>query len=69
MLDVRMLFSTLVDADFLETEAWFQRDQSGNRRYRRQGLSLQPATALSALKEYVRELANTQDSSSSMQQP
>lgn len=68
MLDVRMLFSALVDADFLETEAWFNRDkQSGNRQYRPSGLSLRPEPALSALKEYVQRLAKTSKASPAMQ--
>jgi len=56
MLDLRMLFSVLVDADFLETEAWFNGDAT-NRRYRQPCLPLAPARALAALKEYVGELA------------
>lgn len=63
MLDVRMLFSALVDADFLETEAWFNRNELGNRRYRPPALPLSPDKALSALKEYVQELAKTKKSS------
>lgn len=42
MLDVRMLFSTLVDADFVETEAHFNRASDGQRSYRPDGLSLEP---------------------------
>ncbi|MBN2559316.1 MAG: CRISPR-associated endonuclease Cas3'' [Phycisphaerae bacterium] len=34
MLDVRMLFSCLVDADFIETEAHFEGDATTPRRYR-----------------------------------
>jgi len=57
MLDVRMLFSALVDADFLETEAWFNRDEKGERRYRPAGMQLDPKEALSALLAYVQKLA------------
>jgi CRISPR-associated endonuclease/helicase Cas3 len=68
MLDVRMLFSALVDADFLETEAWFHRDENGNRRYRQSGPSLQPERALAALEGYVQTLHETSLSSSAIQQ-
>jgi len=68
MLDARMLFSALVDADFLETEAWFQRDENGNRRYRQSALPLQPAQALAALKEHVQTLQEASLSSSPIQQ-
>lgn len=68
MLDVRMLFSALVDADFLETEAWFNRDQQGNRRYRLPALALEPDKVLSVLKEHVQGLANTKKSSPAMQE-
>ncbi|MCE5361465.1 MAG: CRISPR-associated endonuclease Cas3'', partial [Acidithiobacillus sp.] len=45
MLDVRMLFSVLVDADFLDTEAHFQGDANGIR-YREPGLELSAGKAL-----------------------
>lgn len=51
MLDIRMLYSSLVDADFIETEAHFNRDIAGNRSYREQGLELQPEKALKILLE------------------
>ena len=51
MLDIRMLYSCLVDADFIETEAHFQRDAAGNRSYRKPGLELQPEKALKILLE------------------
>ncbi len=63
-----MLFSALVDADFLETEAWFNRDQQGNRRYRSPALALEPDKALSALKEHVQELVKTKNSSPAMRE-
>lgn len=57
MLDVRMLFSTLVDADFLETEAHFDRDEQGERRYRPEPPELQADRALAALDTELEKLA------------
>lgn len=57
MLDVRMLFSALVDADFLETEAHFRADASGQRFCRPEALELQPGRALDALLQKVRDVA------------
>jgi CRISPR-associated helicase Cas3 len=57
MLGVRMLFSTLVDADFIETEAFFQTDSDGNRVYREGGASLEPEKAFSDLGIYLDELS------------
>lgn len=45
MLDVRMLFSALVDADYLDTEAHYEGDISG-KRYRPSGLKLDTTNAL-----------------------
>jgi CRISPR-associated endonuclease/helicase Cas3 len=57
MLDVRMLFSALVDADYLETEAHFLAVEPEKRTSRPAGQSLRPAEALSLLNERVAELA------------
>lgn len=52
MLDVRMLFSCLVDADFLDTEAHFDGDTSG-KRARVPGPTLDAEAALAALDRHL----------------
>jgi len=64
MLDVRMLFSALVDADFIETEAHFNRDREGRKLYRERGPDLDARGALSALLAHVRTIANQSSASS-----
>ncbi|MDP2833363.1 MAG: CRISPR-associated helicase Cas3' [Pseudomonadota bacterium] len=54
MLDVRLLFSCLVDADFLDTEAHFNGDAEG-KRPRPAGPTLDAQAALTALNRYMGE--------------
>jgi CRISPR-associated endonuclease/helicase Cas3 len=56
MLDVRMLFSCLTDADFLETEAHFNGEAVGRKVYRDDGQLLDSAAALGVLAQYVKHL-------------
>lgn len=56
MLDVRLLFSCLVDADFLDTEAHFKGDANG-KPLRNAGPELDAPLALAALDRYMADLA------------
>lgn len=59
MLDVRMLFSTLVDADFLETEAHFNGDANVRVRPRSVGPALDPPIAFEAVRREIDKLAGS----------
>ncbi|MFO8010416.1 MAG: CRISPR-associated endonuclease Cas3'', partial [Dehalococcoidia bacterium] len=68
MLDVRMLFSTLVDADFIETEAHFQGNPDGSKNYRETGASLKAQQTLLHLQSYLKELASRSEATSHVNQ-
>jgi len=56
MLDIRMLYSCLVDADFLETEAHFQAPVPGERYARPVAPELRPDEAWACLERYLDDL-------------
>lgn len=63
MLDARMLFSSLVDADYIETEAHFEGKADGKKVYRPAGPSLNAEQALKIVIEHLGELRRTHKSS------
>ncbi|MBC7287842.1 MAG: DEAD/DEAH box helicase, partial [Armatimonadetes bacterium] len=56
MLDVRMLFSCVVDADYIETEAHREAVDTSTKRYRPQGPLLDSHRALASVLGYIEEV-------------
>lgn len=56
MLDARMLFSALVDADYIETEAHFEGTRDGTKVYRADGPLLEAAKALKIVLSHLEDL-------------
>jgi len=61
MLNTRMLFSALVDSDFIETEAHFEGHADGTRNYRAEGSSLTPERALELVVRHIEGLSQRSD--------
>ena len=58
MLDIRMLYSALVDADFIATEAHFQSSADEQKAYREAGLNLDAGRLLSILLSHIETLSS-----------
>ncbi len=68
MLDERMLFSALVDADFIETEAHFEGNPDGMKVYRPEGPSLMAKKSFEILIAHLDVLNRNAQSSTNVQE-
>ncbi len=68
MMDIRMLFSTLVDADFIETAAHFADNEPHNDIYSGAGPELNPHKAHEVLLSYINKLAGNSTSAEQINQ-
>ncbi len=66
MLDVRMLYSCLVDADYICTEAHFSRNKNGELSFRDKGAEFNPEEAFKKYYAYMQEIKKKSDSSSNI---
>lgn len=68
MLDVRMLFSTVVDADFIDTEAHFKPDAYGKKLHRKSGGKLESEFLFDILTSYIEDLSGKVNVSASIRE-
>jgi CRISPR/Cas system-associated endonuclease/helicase Cas3 len=66
MLDARMLYSALVDADFLDTEAHFDPDAAARRQHQADAGAIAPTTALAAILQHIEDIRNNLSASDSI---
>ncbi|MBD3169940.1 MAG: CRISPR-associated helicase Cas3' [candidate division Zixibacteria bacterium] len=68
MLGIRMLFSALVDADFIATEAHFNAVEPGKKLFRQEGRNLDASKAMEFLNRYIENLSSNSSSSRVMKE-